>query len=246
MLTAQIIRHFRIVTDWANASYFETDTCGNCVMMWSQRSGSIVWFDLRPGRFGQNDDDEPGKRLLQQMVRKAHKPVVLFIDEAHDIDGHTLNGLKPLMEFIPAAGEKLSAVLVGHPHQQNDLRHATMEEIGNCTSKFDFVALGSQHRAFLQWFLETYLEDGVDSVRGRSRPAHRLQEKGGMSVIMGILIVNTPNEDPALAFSCSFWVVSGLMDSPGRGHTQNDANGGPSPVGGEILRQALAQGSGAV
>ena len=26
MLTAQIIRHFRIVTDWANASYFETDS----------------------------------------------------------------------------------------------------------------------------------------------------------------------------------------------------------------------------
>ena len=113
---------------------------------------------------------ERRKRLLQEMVRKARKPVVLFIDEAHDIDGHTLNGLKPLMEFIPAGGEKLSVVLVGHPHQQNDLRHATMEEIGNCTSKFDFVAFGSQHREFLQWLLETCLEDGVDSVRGRSRP----------------------------------------------------------------------------
>ena len=86
---------------------------------------------------------ERRKRPLQEMVRKARKPFVLFIDEARDIDGHTLNGLKPLMEFILAGGAKLSVVLVGHHHQQNDLRHATMEEIGNYTSKFDFVALGT-------------------------------------------------------------------------------------------------------
>ena len=35
-----------------------------------------------------------------------------------------------------------------------------------------------------------------------------------MSVTMGILIVNVPNEHPAPACGCSFWVVSGLMDSP--------------------------------
>ena len=96
------------------------------------------------------------------MVRKARKPVVLFIDEAHDIHGHTLNGLKRLMELITAGGGKLSVVLVGHPHLQNDLRRATMEEIGNRTSKFDFVALGGQRREFLPWLLETCLEDGVD------------------------------------------------------------------------------------
>ena len=87
---------------------------------------------------------------------------MLFIDEAHDIHGHTLNGLKRLMELISAGGEKRSVVLVGHPHLQNDLRRATMEEIGNRTSKFDFVALGRQRREFLQWLLETCLEDGVD------------------------------------------------------------------------------------
>ena len=70
------------------------------------------------------------------------------------------------MELITAGGGKLSVVLVGHPRLQNDLRRATMEEIGNRTSKFDFVALGSQRREFLQWLLETCLEDGVapDSV----------------------------------------------------------------------------------
>ena len=98
------------------------------------------------------------------MVRKARKPVVLFIDEAHDIHGHTLNGLKRLMELITAGGGggKLSVVLVGHPRLQNDLRRATMEEIGYRTSKFDFVALRSQRQEFLQWLLETCLEDGVN------------------------------------------------------------------------------------
>ncbi len=103
---------------------------------------------------------ERRERLLQERVRKAHKPVVLFIDEAHDIHGNTLNGLKRLMELV--AGGKLSVVLVGHPRLQNDLRRATMEEIGNRTSKFDFVALGDQRREFLRWLLETCLEDGTD------------------------------------------------------------------------------------
>ena len=39
---------------------------------------------------------------------------------------------------------------------------------------------------------------------------------------MGILIMNEPNEHPPPAFRCSFWVISGLMDSPGQGHTQNE------------------------
>ena len=53
-------------------------------------------------------------RLLQKMVRKARKPVVLFIDEAHDIHSHTFNVLKRLMEIITAGEGKLSVVLVGH------------------------------------------------------------------------------------------------------------------------------------
>ena len=72
------------------------------------------------------------------------------------------NGPKRLMELITAGGGKLSVVLVGHPRLQNDLRRATMEEIGNRAAKFDFVALGGQRREFLEWLLETCLEDSVD------------------------------------------------------------------------------------
>ena len=126
-----------------------------------------LWVVLVGGLSGQPHFKAPTQperreRLLQELVRKARKPVVLFIDEAHDIHGHTLNGLKRLMELVTAGGGKLSVVLVGHPRLQNDLRRATMEEIGDRTSKFDFVALGDQRREFVRWLLETCLEDGVD------------------------------------------------------------------------------------
>ena len=37
-----------------------------------------------------------------------------------------------------------------------------MEEIGDRTSKFDFVALGDQRREFLRWLLESCLDEDVD------------------------------------------------------------------------------------
>ena len=45
--------------------------------------------------------------------RPGRSPVVLFIDEAHDIHGHTLNGLKRLMELITAGGESCRLCLWG-------------------------------------------------------------------------------------------------------------------------------------
>lgn len=105
---------------------------------------------------------EKRERLLQELIRKALKPVALFVDEAHDLHGNTLNGLKRLMEIITAGGGRLSVVLVGHPRLINDLKRSTMEEIGDRTSKFDFVALGDERRAFLDWLLGQCVETDVD------------------------------------------------------------------------------------
>jgi type II secretory pathway predicted ATPase ExeA len=101
------------------------------------------------------------RRLLQELIRKSKKPVVLFVDEAHDLHGNTLNGLKRLMEIISAGGGILSVVLVGQPRLQNDLKRSTMEEIGDRTSKFAFTALGDERRAFLNWLLQQCLEKNV-------------------------------------------------------------------------------------
>ena len=105
---------------------------------------------------------ERRERVLQELFAKARKPVVLFIDEAHDLHGHTLNGLKRLVETIEAGGGALSVVLIGHPRLQNDLKRSTMEEIGHRTTKFEFAGLGDQRADFLDWLLAQCVAEGTD------------------------------------------------------------------------------------
>lgn len=104
---------------------------------------------------------ERRERLLQEAVRNARKPIALFIDEAHDLHGNTLNGLKRLREVISAGGGTLSVVLVGHPRLRNDLRRATMEEIGHRTVKFEFSSIGDDRREFVSWLLKQCLAEDV-------------------------------------------------------------------------------------
>jgi type II secretory pathway predicted ATPase ExeA len=68
--------------------------------------------------------------------QKGKRPVALFVDEAHDLNGNTLTGLKRLMEVVEDGGGRLSVVLAGHPKLRNDLRRPTMEEIGYRTDIF--------------------------------------------------------------------------------------------------------------
>ena len=104
---------------------------------------------------------EKRERLLQELFRKRKKPVVLFIDEAHDLHGNTLMGLKRLMEIVQAGGGVLSIVLVGHPRLKNDLNRPTMEEIGHRTTKFTFEGLGADRRSYLDWLIRGALAEGV-------------------------------------------------------------------------------------
>lgn len=214
MLTAQIMKRFRIAKDWSNAGYFETTRLtqlqedvraailagrlvaiagpvgsGKTAMinrlqeritaektMIVARSLSVdkprvalpnlitaLFLDVTGDpTLKAPTQPEKRERLLQELIRKTRKPVALFVDEAHDLNGNTLNGLKRLMEIIATGGGVLSVVLIGHPRLQNDLKRSTMEEIGDRTSKFEFVALGDERRAFLDWLLGACLENDVE------------------------------------------------------------------------------------
>jgi type II secretory pathway predicted ATPase ExeA len=65
------------------------------------------------------------------LIKKRKKPVVLFVDEAHDLHYRTLKGLKRLIEMVEDSSGILSVLLAGHPKLKNDLRRPTMEEIGS-------------------------------------------------------------------------------------------------------------------
>ena len=97
---------------------------------------------------------EKRERDLRELVKKGKRPVALFVDEAHDLNGHTLTGLKRLMEVVEDGDGRLSIVLAGHPKLRNDLRRPTMEEIGYCTDVFTLDGITGSQREYIHWLLQ--------------------------------------------------------------------------------------------
>ncbi|TPG86000.1 AAA family ATPase [Pseudomonas caspiana] len=94
-------------------------------------------------------------RQLQEIILKGKKPIVMFVDEAHDLNGHTLTGLKRLMELAEDVDGLLSIVLAGHPKLRNDLRKDNMEEIGARTDVFSLDGITGAQREYIDWLLRT-------------------------------------------------------------------------------------------
>ena len=105
---------------------------------------------------------ERRERELRDLVRKAKRPVALFIDEAHDLHNNTLVGLKRLMEVVSDAGGSLSSVLSGHPKLKNDLQRPKMEEIGYRTTIITFEGIAGQQRPYIAWLLKACVATGTD------------------------------------------------------------------------------------
>ena len=129
---------------------------------------------------------EKRERDLRELVRKNKRTVVLFVDEAHDLHGHTLTGLKRLMELVEDGGGRLSIVLAGHPKLKNDLRRPTMEEIGYRTDVFTLDGIAGSQREYIQWLLQTcsdgqvtadsiLTEDAIDLLAAKLRTPLQIQ-----------------------------------------------------------------------
>lgn len=108
-----------------------------------------------------SNQSERRERDLQELFRRAKKPVALFIDDAHDLHPKTLIALKRLIELVAEGGGQLSIVLVGHPKLKNDLRRPKMEEIGDRTTVFEFGGLRDRQRDYIDWVLRTSLKESV-------------------------------------------------------------------------------------
>jgi type II secretory pathway predicted ATPase ExeA len=107
--------------------------------------------------------NEKRERDLHDLVKKNKRPVALFVDEAHDLNGHTLTGLKRLMELVEDGGGRLSVILAGHPKLRNDLRRPTMEEIGYRTDVFSLDGITGSQREYVHWLLEACAEGKVET-----------------------------------------------------------------------------------
>jgi type II secretory pathway predicted ATPase ExeA len=96
---------------------------------------------------------ERREREFLDLLKKNKRPVVLFVDEAHDLNGHTLIGLKRLMELVEQGDGKLSIILAGHPKLKNDLQRPTMEEVGFRTEVFSLDRITGSQREYIHWLL---------------------------------------------------------------------------------------------
>ena len=124
---------------------------------------SALFYDLAPDRTVTiSSQSERRERDLQELFRRAKKPVALFVDDAHDLHPKTLVALKRLTEVVTEGGGQLSVVLVGHPRLRNDLRRPQMEEIGDRATVFEFGGLRDRQRDYIDWVLRSCLEEGVE------------------------------------------------------------------------------------
>jgi type II secretory pathway predicted ATPase ExeA len=109
-----------------------------------------------------SNNSERRERDLQELFRRAKKPVALFVDDAHDLHPKTLVALKRLIELVAEGGGQLSIVLVGHPKLKNDLRRPKLEEIGDRVTVFEFGGLRDQQRNYIDWVLRASLKDSME------------------------------------------------------------------------------------
>jgi len=124
---------------------------------------AALFYDLTPEKTVTiSSQSERRERDLQELFRRAKKPVALFIDDAHDLHPKTLTALKRLTELVAEGGGQLSIVLIGHPKLKNDLRRPKMEEVGDRTTVFEFGGLRDRQRDYIDWVMKASLQEGVD------------------------------------------------------------------------------------
>lgn len=125
-----------------------------------------MFYDLSPGDRALvkiPKAPERRERELRDLMKRAKHPVVLIVDEAHDLHHKTLTGFKRLMEIAAGANVVLSVLLVGHPKLRNDLRRPQMEEIGYRTTTFEFEGISGSRREFIDWLLKSCADDSVNA-----------------------------------------------------------------------------------
>jgi type II secretory pathway predicted ATPase ExeA len=137
---------------------------------------TALFYDLAPKKEVKiPTQGEKRERGLQELFRQGKKPVALFVDEAHDLNAHTLRGLKRLIEVVQDGGGRLAVVLVGHPKLRNDLRRPTMEEIGYRAAVFTLDEVAGAKREFIEWLLGECAQEGI--------PAHAIIDREAIDLL---------------------------------------------------------------
>lgn len=116
---------------------------------------TALFFDLATEKnFKAPTQPERRERKLLELIKKQDKPIVLFIDEAHDLHSQTLISLKRLIELIYSNGGKLAVIIAGHPKLSNDLKRPSMEEIGARAQLFTLNHWVENKAQYCEWLFK--------------------------------------------------------------------------------------------
>lgn len=119
-----------------------------------------LYYDLATEKDGELPSKlEKSERALIRVMARCQKPIVLFVDDSHDLHPSTLRGLKRLLEKTDRRGVRLTIVLSGHPRLKNDLRRPSQEETGARATVFEFEGIQGHQRRFITWLLEECAPD---------------------------------------------------------------------------------------
>lgn len=123
-----------------------------------------LFYDLATEKDGDlPTKPEKSERVLIKLIQRYEKPIILFVDDAHDLNGNTLRGLKRIIERVQRRRGRLSVVLAGHPKLRNELRRPALEEIGARATVLELEGLKGQQKAYLSWLL-------VQCTKPRAKP----------------------------------------------------------------------------
>lgn len=122
---------------------------------------SALFYDLSDKEVKVPTKPEKRERELNDLIKSKKKPILLCVDEAHDLHYQTLTKIKRLMEVVESSGGILSVLLLGHPKLRNDLRRPIMEEIGyRSIDYFLDNAIGNQ-RDYIEWLIKESTAKGT-------------------------------------------------------------------------------------
>jgi type II secretory pathway predicted ATPase ExeA len=114
-----------------------------------------LFYDLATEKDGEPPTKpEKSERALVKLILRHEKPIVLFVDDAHELHGQTLRSLKRIIERVRRRGGQLTIMLAGHPKLKNDLRRPTLEEIGARATVLELDGIKGQQKRFLLWLLQ--------------------------------------------------------------------------------------------
>ncbi len=149
-------------TTFINELMFELKKEGKCTVSYSYSSDregvnvktllTALLIDLKKSDKAPPTAYEIRDRHLVDLMEENNKPVILFIDEAQDLQPNTLSALKKLTEIAQISRQKLTIILAGQPKLKNTIRSPKMEEIGSRAYIIDLdeQIIGKKDR-YLQW-----------------------------------------------------------------------------------------------